>query len=439
MKTLLLLAGRSTRFWPLTEKTLFPVCGKTLLEHQVGRLRTGGCKDIVLVGGAHNLKEAKSLFPDLPVVEQENLELGMRGALLSALPSLQKEPVMVVSGNDVVEPSAYKNLLKAAQGKGGALLARAVQHYFPGGYLTLKGERVTGIVEKPGQGNEPSDLVNIVAHIHNHPDALLAALKRVDDSCDDGYERALQSLLPDFSYAAVPYEAAWQAVKYPWHLLPLLDLLLLDFRKPVIHKTVSIHPTAVIEGPVVIGEHVKIMPHATVRGPCCIGPHTVVANNSLVRDSSIGEHCVIGYNTEVKRSVLHSHVWTHMSYIGDSVIGRNVSFGGGSMTANFRLDEQTVSSSVQGVPVDSCMRKFGAIVGNGCRLGIQVGLSPGIKVGAHTFIGSGAIVSEDIPDGQFARMKEGTLQVTGNRTTAPEPEARNEYRTHVRGTKKKGV
>ena len=37
--------------------------------------------------------------------------------------------------------------------------------YFPGGYLTLEGGRVTSVVEKPGAGNEPSDLVNLVAHV----------------------------------------------------------------------------------------------------------------------------------------------------------------------------------------------------------------------------------------------------------------------------------
>src|SRR3989344_8965640 len=85
VNTFLLLAGRSTRFWPLSEKTLFPVCGKTLLEHQVARLREGGVGNIILVGGEHNLEDARKIFPDLPTVKQENLKLGMRGAVLSAL------------------------------------------------------------------------------------------------------------------------------------------------------------------------------------------------------------------------------------------------------------------------------------------------------------------------------------------------------------------
>ncbi|PIQ76445.1 hypothetical protein COU78_06360 [Candidatus Peregrinibacteria bacterium CG10_big_fil_rev_8_21_14_0_10_49_24] len=437
MKTILLLAGRSTRFWPLAEKTLFPVCGKTLLEHQISRLRSGGCDDLVLVGGEHNLQDAQLLYPDIPCVQQEDLQLGMRGALLSALPKLGTESVMIVSGNDVIHPDGYRALIKAAskKGVGGALLAQKTQRYFPGGYLTLDNGRITSIVEKPGEGKEPSDLVNIVAHIHNDPRALLDALHNIDKSKDDGYEQALQKLFDSHTYHAVAYEGEWQAVKYPWHLLSLLELLLEDCTKLFVHDTATVHPTAVIDGPVVLGEGVKVMPHATVRGPCTVGPNTVIANNALVRNSSIGSDCVIGYNTEVKGSVLHSHVWTHMTYIGDSVIGRNVSFGGGAVTANFRLDEQEVTSMVQGEQVQSGCTKLGAIIGNDCRLGIQVGISPGIKIGSGSFVSSGTMVTQDIPENQFVRMKDGKLHHLENRTAAPNPDEREKYKQDVTGGK----
>ena len=88
MKTLLLVAGRSKRFWPLAEKNLWSVAGKTLLQHQLDRLAAAGCRDVTVVSGKHNLDMIHALFPSLPLVEQEDLEQGMQGALLSALPSL---------------------------------------------------------------------------------------------------------------------------------------------------------------------------------------------------------------------------------------------------------------------------------------------------------------------------------------------------------------
>lgn len=429
MKTFILLAGRSTRFWPLTEKTLFPVCGKTLLAHQVDRLSEGGCTDIVLVGGAHNLKDAKQAFPDLPTVEQENLELGMRGAVLSILKKYGSEPLMIVGGNDVIEPRAYKKLINSSGD--GAILAYTVDTYFPGGYLSTEGGRVTGIVEKPGEGNEPSNMINIVAHVHRDPAALSEALRDIDESTDDGYEQALAKLFVLKEYTAVSYTGTWQAVKYPWHLLDLCEMLLEEITEQRIDPSAEIHPSAEIIGNVIIDSGVRVMHNAVVRGPAYIGKNSIVANNALVRGSSIGDDCVIGYNTEVKASVLHSNVWTHMNYIGDSVVGSNVSFGGGAITGNFRLDEQEVSSVVKGEKMKTGRMKFGNIIGNNCRIGVHVSTNPGVKIGTGCFVATPVFVTEDIEDNKFVVMKNGVLEVRENRAKSSTPNDRDVLRNKL--------
>jgi bifunctional UDP-N-acetylglucosamine pyrophosphorylase/glucosamine-1-phosphate N-acetyltransferase len=429
MQALLLIAGQSKRFWPLTEKSLFPVAGKPLLQHQIERLQKAGIKNITLVGGKHNLETAKKLFPKLPHIEQKDLALGMRGALLDALPKIKNEPVMIVSGNDVIDPIGYKNLLKEAAKKGidGALLASHVKTYFPGGYLSVKGDRITGIIEKPGAGKEPSDLVNIVAHIHNDPAALLKLLKTATSTLDDGYEVALDKLLQEKTYNAVRYSGLWQAVKFPWHLLTLNELLLQEV-KAFKHKTAKVHKSASIDGNVVLEANVKVLPHATIVGPCVIGEGSVVGTGALVRGSSIGKRCVVGFNTEIKSSVLADDVWTHMTYLGDSVIGNNVSFGGGCITGNYRLDENEVTSMINGTALPTGRAKVGAIIGDNCRLGIHVGINPGVKIGKGSFVAGGTFVSEDLPMGSFARMKEGKLTVGENREKAPGSAEREKYR-----------
>ncbi|MDD5041110.1 MAG: NTP transferase domain-containing protein [Candidatus Peribacteraceae bacterium] len=433
MKALLLLAGQSKRFWPLQEKSLFPVCGKTLLEMQVGNLQAAGIKEIILVGGRHNLEQAKKIRPDLQAIEQEDLSLGMRGALLSALPSGGNDPVMVVGGNDTVEPEAYKALMESAAKKGtdGALLAKRVMTYFPGGYLKLAGERIETIVEKPGAGKEPGDLVTIVAHVHNHPAALLAELMKNNPVRDDGYEQALAALFQTKTYHAVPYEGSWFPVKYPWHLLPLLQHALKKITMPAIHPTAVVHPTAVIDGNVILEEGARVFAHATIVGPCVIGRRSIVANNALVRGSSIGDDCVIGYSTEIKSSILASHVWTHMTYIGDSVIGSNVSFGGGSVTGNLRLDEQEVTSMIDEEKIPTGLMKLGCIIGDDCRLGIHTTLNPGIKIGKGSFVSSGVLVDRDIPEHSYVSMKAGEMTIRENRTSAPSPEARTKFKSGI--------
>ncbi len=416
MQALVLLAGRSTRFWPLREKALWSVGGKTVLEHQLARLKDAGIDNITLVGGTHNLDQVRSLFPSLQLIEQENLELGMQGALLSALPKLSDKPLLVVSSNDMIESGAYKELVKTAKTHS-ALLAKRVTTYFPGGYLTVKDGRIVSIVEKPGAGKEPSDLVNIVAHVHTEPKKLLDALQKTAAKNDDGYEQALDALFQTSEYRAVPYEGTWLPIKYPWHLLSVLPELLPT--KASISKSAKVHETAVIEGPVVIEDGVKVMAHATIMGPCFIGKNTVIANNALVRQSSIGEHSVIGFGTEVARSILGNNVWTHSSYVGDSILDDNVSLGAGTVTANLRLDEEVIESVVKEERISTHQVKFGTIIGRDSRIGVHVTLAPGIKIGEGTFIESATYVTQDITDRSFVKMKNGVLTVRENTAQAP--------------------
>ena len=415
MIAILIFAGRSTRFWPLSEKSFFPIYGTSLLERQLKKLRNAGFKDVLLVGGTHNVKEARKRFPKEKILIQPDAATGMRGALLAALPRCKKKSVLIVSANDVIDENAFAMLRKEGLKKreGGLILARKVKTYFPGGYLKTKGRRILSIVEKPGAGNEPSNLVNLVAHVHADASMLLKALKNGTNDGDDGYEQALDALCKSHAYEAVPYGGLWHPVKYPWHLLDLLNEIVPPNATPVIPKSCTIHKTAVIEGAVILGENVRVMAHATVVGPCFVGTDSLVANNALVRGSSIGERCVVGYNTEIARSILGHDVWTHSSYVGDSILASGVSLAAGTVTGNLRLDEEPIASVVGGERIPTHRTKLGVTMGEGSKTGIHTCILPGIKIGAHCFISSASTVSADVPDGSF--LKDGTIRP--NRTT----------------------
>lgn len=434
MKAILLLAGQSRRFWPLSEKPLFSVCGKAIAKHQLDRLVAAGIADIILVASKENKNAVSDLLPNLTLVEQEDADGGMHAALTSALPHCGEESVLIVGGNDLFDPAALKTLVQESEkdGVGGAILAQKVSSYFPGGYLQTEGSKIVGIQEKPGEGNEPSDLVNIVAHAHNDVGALRAAIDDTGGDAEDAYERVLDHLFQSHTYNAVPYEGVWQAVKYPWHLLHALPILLDEIEGQQIHESVEIHDTAVVEGNVIIEEGVKILPHATVCGPCYIGKGSVVANNALIRNSSIGAHCVVGYSTEVKGSLWQDHVWTHMSYIGDTVVGRNVSFGAGCVTGNFRLDEGEVESVVGKESINTELVKCGSFIGEGCRIGVKTVTNPGCKIGAGTFVVGCTFITEDVPEKMFVRTKDGVVKVSENRSEAPDPEDRDTFMKNLK-------
>lgn len=432
MKAVVLAAGRSFRTKPIEDKNFLSFCGKFLIEHQLVSLIKAGFNDIAVIGGAHNLenlREAaqkvmrlnKSRKAHMEVLEQENLDQGMAGAVLSAEKFIGSDPFLVVSSNDVLDESAFELIKKELKGfkagkPNGFLLAKKVSEYFPGGYLKLaKTGLISTIVEKPGEGNEPSDLVNIVVHFHHNAPALFKALKSHTSVKDDHYEQALQSLFDaGIEYKAIPFGGFWQPIKYPWHVLDVMDYFMPHGKLVRRGKKVSIAKSAVIKGPVFLDDGVRVFEGAVISGPAYIGKNTIVANGSLVRYSTVGSNSVIGFGSEIARSYIGNGVWTHTNYIGDSIIGDNVSFGSGSVVGNFRLDEGFISVNIKGEKISSKRDKFGIVTGDNIRCGINTSFMPGVRIGSNCAIGAGIVIAEDVPENSFVRG-EHTLKVSPNK------------------------
>jgi len=193
-------------------------------------------------------------------------------------------------------------------------------------------------------------------------------------------------------------------VNYPWQFLDLTEKAL-SLIKERTSKDVYISEKAVVEGEVILESGVRIFENAKVKGPCYIGKGTIIGNGSLVRDSIIGENCVVGYCTEIARSLIGGPSWFHTNYVGDSVFEGNVSMGSGAITANLRLDEKDIKSEVSGKNVNTGRNKFGCIVGGGTRFGVNAVPMPGVKIGKNSFIASGVILNQDLPDGSFCYFK----------------------------------
>ena len=421
MKVVVLAAGRSKRLKPIEDKNFLEFLGKPLIEHQLEEMRAAGLSDFVVVGGAHNLARlrtlARAMKPTFKVIEQKNLDEGMAGAILSVEKFVKKDAMLVVSANDVVDAEAYKKILQAAEKSvdkkvDAFLLGKKVREYFPGGYLKVRANgQITGIVEKPGKGNEPSKMINLVVHFYRNSELFLEALKKVKTARDDRYEVALDSLMRvGVKMKVVPYDGFWQAVKYPWHVLDLMDYFLGNIEKLFPRGRVGgtkaeVSKSATIRGNVYLDDGVRVLDNAVIIGPAYIGKNTVVATNALVRGSNIGVNCVIGFGTEIARSHLGNDVWTHSNYVGDSVLGNNVSFGSGTVTGNLRLDEGSIPVVIQGEKIDSGRNKFGLFTGDHVRCGINTSFMPGIKLGNNVFVGAGITVAQDVADDMFVYGK----------------------------------
>lgn len=401
IKAIVLAGGQGTRFFPFQQnKTIFPFFSKPLVTHQVDKLIMAGFDSITLVTSLETHDTLVNFYKDesrVQCVQQAHSNPGMAGAVLSALD--QEEAIFVVNALDFVDQSLLKQCYQQAAGETSFIVGKKMSQYFDGGYVSLDGERLTQIVEKPGKGNEPSDLVNLVFHFFADAQKFKKYLTEAHTDRDDVYEQALDAYAKSTLVRVIEYDNDWYPVKYGHHLIDLTHYLLTSQLKPA-HHAAYIADSARVDESVYLGKGVKVYDGAVIRGPSYIGDNTVVGNNALVVHSIIESDCVVGYNSEVTRSYLGANTWLHTNYVGDSILEKNISFGCRVTTANFRLDQSVISCAFpDGQRIATAKTKFGTLMGADVRLGIQSSTMPGVMIGSGCRVGPGTIVQKSLaPD-----------------------------------------
>jgi len=319
-----------------------------------------------------------------------------------------KGEVLVINANDIFDQDFIKKFaLKAAGNKKVLLTGKKISEYFPGGYFKIDDcNNPIGIIEKPNPENIPSNTVRLVVDYFPDIDLLIQKISQIVSKSDDKYEKAINLVLDESDKSLEIYQGNWTSLKYPWHVLSMMRMFFSSIVKNDIDKTARISEKAIITGPVIIRENVVIGDFAKIVGPVYLGPNTVISDYSMVRDSQIGQDCLIGSYSEVARSYIGNKVFLHRNYIGDSVIGNDVMFGAGAVTANLRFDSKTVFSVSNGKKVDSNMNKLGAIVGNKTKIGVESAILPGVKIGGNCIVAPNETVRSDLEDYTYLARSE---------------------------------
>jgi len=413
MKAIFLCGGIGKRMFPIIEdKFLLKFLGKTLLQMQLEAARKAGLNHFVIICNRYNKEQIQKITS---VVSDTKIELalqrqphGIADALKSAA-SFLDDDIVIVNPNDVFAASVYSRLIQEAKKKSADsyMLGYRTKSYFPGGYLVINADNeLEHMIEKPQPGKEPSNLVSILVHLHSDSRKLLNYIEEVKTTRDDVYERALDNLAKaEHKIKVITYDDFWTSAKYPWHIFDVVKHML-DMGRPKVSRSAVISRRATIEGKVIIDDGVRVLENAVIRGPVYIGAGSVIGNNVLVRDySHIGADCVIGNGTEVKGSYIGDGCWAHSSYIGDSIIGKNCSFGAGTVLANFRFDEQNISMSVGDEVIDTGRDKLGAIIGDDCKTGINASVMPGVRIGPNSIVGSHVCLTKDLGPGKMIQSE----------------------------------
>lgn len=164
------------------------------------------------------------------------------------------------------------------------------------------------------------------------------------------------------------------ADQMPWEITGKLSELVLKTIQTlddqfIIQNDIAVHRSAVIEQGVVL------------KGPVIIGPDCFVGAHAYLRGGIwLDEQVKIGPGCELKTTMMFAgSAAAHFNFIGDSLIGSRVNFEAGSVVANHwneRTDKQ-IRLRIDNQIIETGVEKFGALAGDGAKIGANAVLSPG--------------------------------------------------------------
>ncbi len=406
MKAVLPVAGNGTRMAPIgvtTPKALIPVLNKPLIEWTLEALAENGIDEVIVITSAgkfgsmirdHVEKLQDGRYPfKISIVVQEQ-QLGTAHVIQMAKDFFAEDEEFIhLYGDDLYGAG---NIAEVKNADGLAVVGKEVTDPEKWGiFATNEDNNLVSVVEKPSEyvGN----LANIgcmklsgkVFEIYNSLQISVRGEYEITDS--------LQLLAEQQPVKVIPASDYWIPIGYPWHILEAADQLL-PLREAKVEGDVA--ETAVLNGNITVPKSSKILPGCYLEGNILVGENVTIGPNARVRGNTVlGDDVLIGFGVDVARSMIgaRSHV-AHLAYIGDSILGEDCNVSGGCVVANFRHDAQIIHTPVKGVMTSTGRSKFGTVLGNGVKLGVNTSIYPGRKIWPGLTTKPGQVVDRDLSD-----------------------------------------
>jgi bifunctional UDP-N-acetylglucosamine pyrophosphorylase / glucosamine-1-phosphate N-acetyltransferase len=441
LHVIVLAAGEGKRMKSALPKVLQKIAGVPMLTHVIASARALGPAGIHMVYG-HGGDQVRAAFaqqPDLHWAEQAQ-QLGTGHAVQQAMPGVPDDARVLVLYGDVplIRSATLQRLLDAP----GRLAVLAAELADPAGYGRIVRDaqgRVAAIVEHKDASDEQREIrivnTGVIA-------AEGASLKRWLSNLSNANAQGEHYLTDIFEMAAHEYAGAeiviaedpieTEGANDPWQLAQLerafqlravralcaagarfADVNRVDVRGEVtVGRDVEIDANVIFEGRVALGDGVRIGPFCRlkdvelgagteVRAHCDIegartGGATIIGPFARLRPGTVladGVH--IGNFVETKNAKIGlGSKASHLTYLGDAVIGAGVNIGAGTITCNY-----------------DGANKFTTTIEDGAFIGSNAALVAPVRIGKDATIGAGSVIGKDAPDGKLtvARAKQVTL------------------------------
>lgn len=449
LSIIILAAGQGTRMKSSRPKVLHRLAGKTLLQHVVDSANALEPEQIILVIG-HQAEQVRQAMQgqELSFVEQHE-QLGTGHAVALCLDQLKPGNDLLVLYGDVPLTRA-ETLAQLVQGcahsalailsfmpedvRGYGRIVRAedgtvqsiVEHSDASeqqqkineansGIIYIRGEKVAGLVA--GLGNENSQgeyyLTDVVGLAVANGERVVAVIC-ADANEVSGVNNQQQLAMVESHYRVRQVDALMSRGA------KLYDPSRIDIRGELhVGRDVEIDINCIFEGSVSLGDNVRI-------GANCVISNTSIASGSEIKPMTSIDDAIIGHNVSIgpfarirpgtecaddvkignfveikKAQIGASSKINHLSYIGDTEMGKNVNIGAGTITCNY-----------DGV------NKFRTIIEDGVFIGSDTQLVAPLRVARNTTIGAGSTITTDTPADKLTLSR--AKQVTVDNWKRPE-------------------
>ncbi len=438
LTAVILAAGKGTRMKSALPKVLHPICGQPMLSYPLTAARMAGFKQLKVVTG-HGSEQVKKTFTDADIewVEQTD-QLGTGHALMCASGALRgySGALLLLCGDvPLLKAETIERLYEYHRGQGAAVTVLTAEMPNPTGYgrIIRDGEQVVRIVEEKDADDQQRQVTEINTGTYIFDAAfVLTALKGLKQN-----NAQKEYYLTDVVAAAVGQGLKTRAltVDDPTEAMGINDRCQLAEAEVLMRWKINADlmfggismtdPTTVyIDNGVEIGMDTVIHPNVHLRGSSKIGKNCIIETGVVVVDSvvadgvhlkagsaieeaNIGPECKIGpmahlrpgtvltgHNkignyVETKKALLgEGSQASHLTYIGDAEVGKNVNFGCGTITCNY-----------DGV------NKYKTIVEDDVFVGSDTQFVAPVTIGRNSLIAAGSTITKDVPADALAMSR----------------------------------
>ncbi len=440
-EVVILAAGKGTRMRSKLPKVLHQVAGKPMVGHVIDTAKKIQADAIHVVIG-HGAEQVQDSFPDANLhwaIQSE--QLGTGHAVAQAMPAVKADSIVLIAFGDVplVAAETLSALVDAANENTLSLLT--VHLDSPTGYGRIVRESgvVTAIVEQK-DASEEQLLINevntgILAVSANKLNEWLPTLSSNNAQGEYYLTDIIAMAVGDgmtvtaqHPQSAMEVEGAnnrvqvaglerfyqhQQAQRLMTEGATLADPARVDVRGDlIIGQDIFIDVNCVFIGEVSIADDVSIGPNCVIENST-IGKGTVIKANSILENATVAENCDIGpfarlrpgsvlankakvgnFVETKKANIGEGSKVNHLTYIGDTNIGKAVNVGAGTITCNYDGVNKSITN-----------------IGDGAFIGSNSSLVAPVNIGSHATIGAGSTISSDVADKQLsvARGKQRNL------------------------------